>query len=83
MIKITLTSGLVAKKTTQRLVVKALGLKKYGSSVVHADSPTIRGMVNKVHHLVTVVPAKAQAHKATADAAKAAKKPAKATAAAK
>jgi hypothetical protein len=47
-------------------------------------------MVNKVHHLVTVVPAdkaeidaKAQAHKATADAAKAAKKPAKATAAAK
>jgi large subunit ribosomal protein L30 len=90
MIKITLTSGLVAKKTTQRLVVEALGLKKYGSSVVHADSPTIRGMCKKVHHLVTVVPAdkaeieaKAQAHKATADAAKAAKKPAKATAAAK
>jgi large subunit ribosomal protein L30 len=56
MIKITLTSGLVAKKTTQRLVVKALGLKKYGSSVVHADSPTIRGMVNKVHHLTKQQP---------------------------
>lgn len=56
MLKITLTSGLVAKKQTQIKVVKALGLRKYGSSVVHADSPTIRGMVNKVHHLVTVTP---------------------------
>ena len=95
MIKITLTSGLVAKKKTQRLVVEALGLKKYGSSVVHADSPTIRGMVNKVHHLVTVTPAegaeleaKKAAHKAktakpaaASAPAKTEKKPAKAEAA--
>lgn len=66
-LKITLTSGLVGKKTTQRKVVEALGLKKYGSSVVHFGSPTILGMINKVHHLVTVVeetgdtPAKGQA----------------------
>ena len=57
MIKITLTSGLVGKTEKHRKVVKALGLRKYGSSVVRADSPTIRGMVNKVHHLVTVEPA--------------------------
>jgi large subunit ribosomal protein L30 len=57
MLKITLTSGLVGKQKTQRRVVTALGLGKYGSTVVHADSPTIRGMINKVHHLVTVVPA--------------------------
>lgn len=57
MLKITLTSGLVGKKDTQKKVVSALGLKKYGSSVVHADSPTIRGMITKVSHLVTVVPA--------------------------
>ncbi len=54
MLKITLTKGLVAKKTTQRKVVEALGLGRQHSSVVHADSPTIRGMINKVHHLVTV-----------------------------
>lgn len=54
MLKITLTRGLVGKKDTQKRVITALGLGKYGSSVVHADSPTIRGMINKVHHLVTV-----------------------------
>ncbi len=86
MIKITLTSGLVAKKKTQIRVVKALGLKKYGSSVVHADSPTIRGMVNAVHHLVTVIPAdgeEVKAKAATKAPAKAQAKPAKAAAAAK
>ncbi len=57
MIKVTLVSGMVGKKKTQRRVVQALGLKKYGSSVVHADNPTIRGMVTKVNHLVTVAAA--------------------------
>ena len=54
MLKITLTKGLVAKTETQRKVVRALGLRKFGTSAVHADSPTIRGMINKVNHLVTV-----------------------------
>ena len=53
-IRITLTSGLVGKRQDQIKVVRALGLRKFGSSVVHHDSPTIRGMVNKVHHLVSV-----------------------------
>ncbi len=54
MLKITLTRGFTAKTEVQRRVVRALGLGKFGSSVVRADSPTIRGMINKVHHLVTV-----------------------------
>jgi large subunit ribosomal protein L30 len=54
MLKITLTRGMVGKKETQKKVVQALGLGKYGSSVVHADSPTIRGMVTKVSHLIKV-----------------------------
>lgn len=54
MLKITLKRGLVGKKDTQIKIVKALGLRKFGSSVVHADSPTIRGMVNKIGHLITV-----------------------------
>lgn len=59
-IKITLTAGLVGKRNDQIKVVRALGLRKFGSSVVHQDSPTIRGMVNKVHHLVTVAQAEAE-----------------------
>lgn len=54
MLKITLTRGLVAKTETQRKVVRALGLRKFGSTVEHADTPTIRGMVRKVSHLLTV-----------------------------
>lgn len=73
-IRITLTSGLVAKRNDQIKVVRALGLRKFGSSVVHQDSPTIRGMVNKVHHLVTVV--EATEEKSESKAAKAAAKPA-------
>jgi len=59
MLKITLTAGKVGKKETQKKVLTALGLGKYGSTVVHADTPTIRGMVGKVHHLVCVTEAEA------------------------
>jgi large subunit ribosomal protein L30 len=54
MLKITLTKGLVGKRKIHRKVVTALGLGKYGSSVTRHESPTIRGMVNKVSHLLTV-----------------------------
>lgn len=53
-ITIRLTAGLVGKMETQRKVVRALGLRRFNSTVEHVDSPTIRGMVNKVRHLVTV-----------------------------
>ena len=54
MLKITLTQGMIGKKETQKKVIKALGLGKYGSSVVHKESDTIKGMIDKVSHLVTV-----------------------------
>jgi large subunit ribosomal protein L30 len=54
MLKITLTKGLVGKTEVQKKVVRALGLRKFGSTVEHADTPTIRGMVRKVEHLLTV-----------------------------
>jgi large subunit ribosomal protein L30 len=82
MLKITLTRGLVGKKETQKKVVQALGLGKYGSSVVHADSPTIRGMVTKISHLVSVETVEGGEQKPKAAKAKkpAAKAPAKAAA---
>ena len=35
--------------------VQALGLKKLNQTVVKADNVAVRGMINKVSHLLTVV----------------------------
>ena len=60
MLKITLNAGLVGCTERQRRVVRALGLGKFGSCAFHADSPTIRGMVTKVSHLLRVEQAEGQ-----------------------
>jgi len=39
---------------THKRVLRALGLKHPGSVVEHADTATIRGMVEKVKHLISV-----------------------------
>ncbi len=39
----------------QKLVMQALGLKKLNATVEHEDTPQIRGMVEKVKHLVKVI----------------------------
>ncbi len=38
----------------QRLNLKALGLRRREQVVVHSDTPIIRGMINKVAHMVRV-----------------------------
>jgi len=38
----------------QKETIRALGLRKLGQTVELVDTPSIRGMVNKVSHLVTV-----------------------------
>ena len=38
----------------QLATLRSLGLRRIGHSVEHADSPQIRGMVDKVRHLVEV-----------------------------
>ena len=38
----------------RRKTIKALGLKRLHQSVEHEDSPTIRGMVHKVRHMLVV-----------------------------
>ena len=39
----------------QKRTLQALGLHKISQVVEVEDSPSIRGMIRKVHHLVTVV----------------------------
>lgn len=53
-LKITLKKGINKAKADQVATVRALGLKKIGSSVEQTDNPQIRGMINKVSHLVSV-----------------------------
>jgi large subunit ribosomal protein L30 len=38
----------------QKATIRALGLKRLGQTVEQRDTPVIRGMVNKVGHLVEV-----------------------------
>ncbi|MBI3620576.1 MAG: 50S ribosomal protein L30 [Nitrospirae bacterium] len=40
----------------QRRVLKALGLRRVRQCVVRNDHPSIRGMINKVSHLLEVRP---------------------------
>jgi large subunit ribosomal protein L30 len=53
-LKITWTKSYIGKPRNQRRVVESLGLKRLHHSVLHGDTPAIRGMVNKIQHLVTV-----------------------------
>ncbi len=38
----------------QKRTLKALGFRRLNQSVIHNDSGSIRGMINKVRHLVKV-----------------------------
>ena len=53
-LKITWTKSYIGKPRNKRRVVESLGLKRLHHSVIHGDTPGIRGMVNKVQHLLTV-----------------------------
>jgi large subunit ribosomal protein L30 len=53
-LKITQVRGLVGTRQKQRDTMRSLGLRKIRQSVVRPDDPNVRGMINAVHHLVTV-----------------------------
>ncbi|NIR51040.1 50S ribosomal protein L30 [candidate division KSB1 bacterium] len=53
-IKITQTRSTIGRTPKQRKTIKALGLKRLHHTVTHNDTAQIRGMINKVNHLVNV-----------------------------
>jgi large subunit ribosomal protein L30 len=53
-LRVTLTRSLIGLSPKQEATVKALGLRRMHASVTHDDTPTIRGMIAKVPHLLTV-----------------------------
>jgi len=54
MLSIKLVRSTIGRPENQRVTVKTLGLRKMHRTVVHQDSPGIRGMIAKVSHLVEV-----------------------------
>ena len=53
-LRITLKRSTIGRPPNQRENVRTLGLRKLHHSVVHPDTPDIRGKVRKVAHLVEV-----------------------------
>ena len=53
-LKVKQVRSVIGQEHTMRLTIKGLGLRGPGSEVVVANTPSFRGMVKKVLHLVTV-----------------------------
>lgn len=53
-LKITQLRSVIGALPKQKGTMEALGLRRRHQSVVHEDSPQVRGMINRVSHLVEV-----------------------------
>jgi len=53
-LRITLVKSPIGYSKRQKATLRALGLRRLQQTVVHKDTPVIRGMVAKVVHLVRV-----------------------------
>ena len=53
-LKLTQTRSIIDQPNDQKLTIKALGLGRPNWEKIHTDTPQIRGMINKVKHLLKV-----------------------------
>ena len=53
-LRIRLDRSLIGSEQNQRRTIRALGLRRLHQSVEREDTPTLRGMLHKVRHLITV-----------------------------
>ncbi|GAW90892.1 50S ribosomal protein L30 [Calderihabitans maritimus] len=53
-LKVTLVRSLIGRPEKQRRTAQALGLRKLHSHAIKDDTPSIRGMIRKLEHLVSV-----------------------------
>lgn len=54
-IKIKQVRSAINRPARQKATMKALGFSKMNQVVEHEETPQIRGMINKVQHLIEVV----------------------------
>ena len=55
-LRITWVKSTIGYRESQRATIRSLGLRRLHQTVERPDSPVVRGMVNKVRHLVRVEP---------------------------
>jgi large subunit ribosomal protein L30 len=53
-IKVTQTKSTIGRLKNHKACVSGLGLRRIGHSVEVIDTPSVRGMINKVHYLLQV-----------------------------
>ena len=53
-VRVTQTKSAIGRKIDQRQSLTGLGLNKVGRTRELEDTPSVRGMINKVKHLVRV-----------------------------
>jgi large subunit ribosomal protein L30 len=52
-LQITLKKSPIGRMETQRKTLQALGLRKLNQTVLKDDTPSMRGQIEKVSHLIT------------------------------
>jgi len=53
-LEITLIKSLIGRNQKQRANIQALGLRKIRQTVIHNDTPQIRGMIHLTDFMLTV-----------------------------
>lgn len=53
-LKITQIRSVIRHTKNQKRNMEALGLRRMHQTVEHEDTPQLRGMLTKVHHLVNI-----------------------------
>jgi large subunit ribosomal protein L30 len=53
-LRITWVKSAIGYSERQKGTIRALGLRRMGHSVEHDDTPVVRGMIDRVSHLVEV-----------------------------
>lgn len=57
-VRITQVRSGIGHNKVMNATLEAMGLKHHQDSVVHQDSPALRGMIKRVRHLIDVTPVK-------------------------
>lgn len=53
-LRVTLVRSPIGYKKDQRATARALGLRRLNQTVEHNDNPALRGMLNKIIHLLRI-----------------------------
>lgn len=53
-LRITQVRSVIRRPENQKRTIAALGLRRMHQTVIHDDTPEMRGMLNRVNHLIRI-----------------------------